>query len=298
MPVAPIHLNLKVIQQLIESALDEDLGLGDITTDCIIIDDRIMEAVVTAKESLVLCGLDMFREVFKKLESTTSFSEQSFGDGDVVPQGETIVKLKAHCTNLLKGERVALNILQWLSGIATMTRQFVERARPLTVLDTRKTRAGLRVFEKYAVKCGGGSNHRFGLFDAVLIKDNHIKAAGSISTAVARAREKLGKSKTVEVETTSLDEVRESLNAGADIIMLDNMPLEMIHEAVRLVSHRARIEVSGSVTLDRLDELATTGIDYVSVGALTHSARAVDISMNFLPDECDLDCITGRKLLL
>lgn len=277
----PIHPGSEAIERLIRSALEEDLGSGDITTDSIVTDDRITEAVVTAKEPLTLCGLDMFRTVFAILDSDTIFLEQSYRDGDMVPQGGTIVKVKARCATLLKGERTALNLVQWLSGIATMTRQFVERARPVTVLDTRKTRAGLRVFEKYAVKCGGGSNHRFGLFDAVLIKDNHIKAAGSISTAVTRVREKCGKSKTVEVETTCLDEVREALSAGVDIIMLDNMSLETIRSAVRLIDRRAKIEVSGSITLDRLDELATTGIDYVSVGALTHSARAVDISMNF-----------------
>lgn len=277
----PIHPSSEAIERLIRSALEEDLGSGDITTDSIVTEDHIAEAVVTAKEPLTLCGLDMFRTVFAILDSDTIFLEQSYRDGDMVPQGGTIVKVKARCTILLKGERTALNLVQWLSGIATMTRQFVERARPVTVLDTRKTRAGLRVFEKYAVKCGGGSNHRFGLFDAVLIKDNHIKAAGSISTAVTRVREKCGKSKTVEVETTCLDEVREALSAGVDVIMLDNMSLETIRSAVRLIDRRAKIEVSGSITLDRLDALATTGIDYVSVGALTHSARAVDISMNF-----------------
>ena len=157
----------------------------------------------------------------------------------------------------------------------------MERAGPVTVLDTRKTTPGLRIFEKYAVKCGGGENHRFGLYDAVMIKDNHIKAAGGITEAVGRIRKKLGQEKTIEVETTNLREVEEALSAGVDIIMLDNMATDMIRQAVALVDRKAKIEVSGSISLERLDELAGTGIDYVSVGALTHSAPAVDISMNF-----------------
>jgi len=192
-----------------------------------------------------------------------------------------ILKIHAKGIALLEGERTALNLLQKLSGIATLTRKFVERAGPVTVLDTRKTTAGLRVFEKYAVKCGGGENHRFGLYDAVMIKDNHIKAAGSITEAVGRIRKKLDQNKTIEVETTNLAEVAEALSAGVDIIMLDNMATEMIRQAFELAGHKVKIEVSGSISLDRLDELAGSGIDYVSVGALTHSAPAVDISMNF-----------------
>ncbi len=270
------------IDALVQRALDEDLGSGDITTRNILDEIFIWTAEVLAKESLTLCGTEIFRRVFSILDSSCTFPGPCFRDGESVSSGEVIMKIRGKSIALLEGERTALNILQKLSGIATLTRKFVERARPVTVLDTRKTTGGLRVFEKYAVKCGGGENHRFGLFDAVMIKDNHIKAAGSITEAVGRIRKKLNQKKTIEVETTNLHEVEEALSAGVDIIMLDNMPTEMIHQAVKLVDHSVKIEVSGSISLERLDELAGTGIDYVSVGALTHSAPAVDISLNFL----------------
>ena len=270
------------IDSLVQLALDEDLGSGDITTRNILDEISIWTAEVLAKESLTLCGTEIFRRVFSILDSSCTFPGPCFRDGESVSSGEVIMKIRGKSIALLEGERTALNLLQKLSGIATLTRKFVERARPVTILDTRKTTAGLRIFEKYAVKCGGGENHRFGLFDAVMIKDNHIKAAGSITAAVGRIRKKLNQKKTIEVETTNLHEVEEALSAGVDIIMLDNMPTEMIHQAVKLVDHSVKIEVSGSISLERLDELAETGIDYVSVGALTHSAPAVDISMNFL----------------
>lgn len=270
------------IDALVQRALDEDLGSGDITTRNILDEIFIWTAEVLAKESLTLCGTEIFRRVFSILDSSCTFPGPCFRDGESVSSGEVIMKIRGKSIALLEGERTALNLLQKLSGIATLTRKFVERALPVTILDTRKTTAGLRIFEKYAVKCGGGENHRFGLFDAVMIKDNHIKAAGSITEAVGRIRKKLNQKKTIEVETTNLHEVEEALSAGVDIIMLDNMPTEMIHQAVKLVDHSVKIEVSGSISLERLDELAETGIDYVSVGALTHSAPAVDISLNFL----------------
>lgn len=270
------------IDALIQLALDEDLGTGDITTRSIIEGDAPREAEIRAKENLVLCGTKIFCRVFTMLDPSCTFPGTCRKDGEEVAAGEGIMKVRASGIALLEGERTALNILQKLSGIATLTRKFVERARPVIVLDTRKTSPGLRAFEKYAVKCGGGTNHRFGLFDAVMIKDNHIKAAGSIAQAVEKIRKKLAHEKTIEVETTNLEEVAEALSAGVDIIMLDNMPTDMIRQAVKLVNHGVKIEVSGSISLERLDELSGTGIDYVSVGALTHSAPAVDISMNFL----------------
>lgn len=270
------------IDALVKCALDEDLGAGDITTRNILDENSIWEAEVLAKETLTLCGTEIFRRVFSMLDASCTFSGTIHRDGEEVTSGNMIMSIRGKGITLLEGERTALNILQKLSGIATLTRKFVNRAQPVTVLDTRKTTAGLRVFEKYAVKCGGGKNHRFGLYDAVMIKDNHIKAAGGITHAVDRIRDKLAQEKTIEVETTNLQEVEEALAAGVDIIMLDNMATGMIREAVKLVGNRAKIEVSGSVSLERLDELAATGIDYVSVGALTHSAPAVDISMNFL----------------
>jgi len=271
----------KKIDALIRRALDEDIGSGDITTRNILDESSIWTAEVLAKEPLTLCGTEIFRRVFSMLDPSCTFPAPCHRDGDEVSSGEVILKIHAKGIALLEGERTALNLLQKLSGIATLTRKFVERAGPVTLLDTRKTTAGLRVFEKYAVKCGGGENHRFGLYDAVMIKDNHIKAAGSITEAVGRIRKKLDQNKTIEVETTNLAEVAEALSAGVDIIMLDNMATEMIRQAVELAGHKVKIEVSGSISLDRLDELAESGIDYVSVGALTHSAPAVDISMNF-----------------
>lgn len=270
------------IDALVQRALNEDLGSGDITTRNIVDKTSIWTAELLAKESLTLSGTEIFCRVFTILDSSCIFPGPCHRDGELVSSGDVIMKIQGTGIALLEGERTALNLLQKLSGIATLTRKFVERAKPVTVLDTRKTTAGLRVFEKYAVKCGGGENHRFGLFDAVMIKDNHIKAAGSITEAVARIRKNLNQKKTIEVETTNLQEVTEALSAGVDIIMLDNMPTEMIRQAVELVNHRIKIEVSGSISLERLDELSGTGIDFVSVGALTHSAPAVDISMNFL----------------
>jgi nicotinate-nucleotide pyrophosphorylase (carboxylating) len=271
----------KEIDALVRRALDEDIGSGDITTRNILDESTIWTAEVLAKETMTLCGVEIFRRVFSLLDGSCTFSGNSHQDGEEVLSGEVFLKIEGKGVALLEGERTALNILQKLSGIATLTRKFVERAVPVTVLDTRKTTAGLRVFEKYAVKCGGGKNHRFGLYDAVMIKDNHIKAAGSINEAVRLVRKKFDKEKTIEVETTNLQEVEEALSVGVDIIMLDNMATDMIRQAVELVNRKAKIEVSGAITLERLDELAHTGIDYVSVGALTHSAPAVDISMNF-----------------
>jgi len=269
------------INLLIARALEEDIGIGDVTTDSILVDDPVREAVVTAKEPMVLCGIEIFKKVFLRLEPETQFPQNSVSDGATIPQNGEIIIVRARCSTLLKGERTALNILQRLSGIATMSRRLVEAAGPVKILDTRKTTPGLRVFEKYAVRCGGGENHRFGLFDAVLIKDNHIRAAGSITEAVARVRKKNLTHGFVEVETTNLDEVKEALSAGVDIIMLDNMETRQICEAVKTVAKQARIEVSGSMNLERVRELSSTGIDFISVGALTHSVKSMDISMNF-----------------
>ncbi len=269
------------IDRLIQTALEEDLGDGDVTTDGIFRESRQAEASAVAKEPLVLCGIEIFQAAFKRLDPNVVFPSVNYRDGDDVPASGTIIVARGDCASLLKAERTALNILQRLSGIATLTRKFVEAAKPVVVLDTRKTTPGLRVFEKYAVRCGGGCNHRFGLFDAVLIKDNHIHAAGSITEAVARVRQK-AKTGFIEVETRTLQEVQEALRANVDRIMLDNMDDASIMQAVKLVGGKAKIEVSGSVDLQRLAELSKTGVDYVSVGALTHSARAVDISLNFI----------------
>ena len=271
-------LTTEQIDGLVTLALEEDLGSGDITTDGILIQDDVATAVVTAREALVVCGLDIFRRVFLHLDTDTKFPGPAPKDGAEIAAQAEIIQVKAKTSALLKGERTALNILQRLSGIATLTRKFVDAAQPVTILDTRKTTPGLRVFEKYAVHCGGGTNHRFGLFDAVLIKDNHIKIAGGITPAIKRIRKQ--SSGKIEVETANLDEVREALEMGADIIMLDNMVPETVKKAVAMIDGKSKIEVSGSMGLEALGRFNQLGIDTISVGALTHSARSVDISMN------------------
>ena len=270
------------IESLINIALEEDIHSGDITTRNIISPGQLGEAELTAKETLILSGLEIFKTLFLKLDSDTAFLSEPFKDGDTLEKGSTIIKFRCDGVKILEGERSGLNILQWLSGIATLTRKYVDKAQPVIVLDTRKTTPGLRVFEKYAVCCGGGTNHRFGLYDAVMIKDNHIKSAGSIFQAVGKVREALGNKNTIEVETQNLDEVREALDNNIDIIMLDNMSIDCIREAVKVIDGRAKVEISGGVNLESLGEISKTGADFVSVGALTHSAPAVDISMNII----------------
>ena len=270
------------IDNLITIALDEDIGLGDITTRSIVSPDAIYVAEILTRENIVLCGLDILKSVFFKLDPDVSFSDDCFSDGDYIKSNTKILDIKANGVALLEGERVALNILQRLSGIATLTKQYAEKADPIQILDTRKTTPGLRSFEKYAVSCGGGKNHRFGLYDAVLIKDNHIKASGGIVQAVKKVKKNHNNSIQIEVETTTLIEVREAIEAKSDIIMLDNMSMDDIKEAVSIIDGRARIEVSGMISIDQLGALSKIDIDCVSIGALTHSSKASDISMNFL----------------
>ena len=270
------------IDNLINIGLNEDIGLGDITTRSIVSADQIYEAEILARNNMVLCGLDITKAVFHHLDSNAYYSGISFNDGDIVPGGSNILRIKGRGIALLEGERLALNILQRLCGIASLTREFVERADSVEILDTRKTTPGLRVFEKYAVHCGGGKNHRFGLHDAVLIKDNHIKAAGGIIQAVKKVKKNNGSGMSIEVETTTLDEVKDAIEAKSDTIMLDNMSLQKIKEAVQLIDGKARIEVSGTVSLANIADLSKTGINCVSVGALTHSSKAADVSMNFI----------------
>ncbi len=275
----PLTLTPQILQ-LIEMALAEDVGDGDITTDHLVAPDTPGRGSIVAKESLVLAGLEIARQVFLRLDPAVVF-QPHFADGDTIVKGRTVVTLSGRLPALLTGERTALNFLQRLSGIASHTREFIDalQDRPVRLLDTRKTTPGWRALEKYAVRMGGGTNHRAGLYDAVLIKDNHIAAAGGISPAIRRIRAKVPEDMTIEVETTSLSQVREALDAGAHIIMLDNMDLDQIRTAVDLVAGRALLEVSGGVTRDRLGDLAATGVDFISSGALTHSARAVDLSM-------------------
>ena len=270
----------RYLKNLIEHALAEDLGPGDVTSEATIPADSASVAVILAKQHLVLAGIDAARKVFHQLDPSLEFTPFA-KDGDAIHGGTEIAKVSGNTRALLAGERVALNLLQHLSGIATLTSKYVEKVKGLKaeVLDTRKTLPGLRQLEKYAVRVGGGRNHRFGLFDGVLIKDNHITASGGIIKAVERARKKVHHLLRIEVETKTLDEVVEALAAGADIIMLDNMPVDSMREAVKLVGGRALVEASGNVTRETVRLIAETGVDFISSGSLTHSAPAADISM-------------------
>jgi len=240
-------------------------------------------AAVLAKQDLILAGLDIARAIFHDLDPKIQFTAV-VTDGNTINAGAEIAKLSGNTRALLAGERIALNLLQHLSGIATLTAAYIEKLKGLKteVLDTRKTLPGLRRLEKYAVRVGGGRNHRFGLYDGVLIKDNHIKASGSITNAVESVRKSVHHLLKIEVETKNLDEVREALTAQADIIMLDNMSIETMHKAVKLIAGNALTEASGNITLESIRAIAETGVDFISSGSLTHSAPAVDMSMKII----------------
>lgn len=268
------------IDHLIINALKEDMPLGDITTDNLIDAATVTKASLIAKQTGIIAGLDVAERVFKLLDKEISF-KRKIEDGAQVQKGDIIAEIEGNARVLLKGERTALNLLQRLSGIATKTHEFVDKVveLPVKIVDTRKTTPGLRYLEKYAVKVGGGSNHRFCLSDGVLIKDNHIAAAGGISKAIALARNSIPHTIKIEVEVESLEQVQEALDSKADIIMLDNMGLEKMKEAVKLINKQAIVEASGNVNLNTVYDIACTGVDIVSVGSLTHSVNAFDISM-------------------
>ena len=268
------------IDKIIEIALAEDIHTGDITTLSVLPKPRTMRARLIAKEPMVLAGVAVAGRVFAKLDPSTRFSA-GFADGARLQTGDIIARIEGDAAVLLQGERVSLNLLQRMCGIATQTALYVAEIEGTgaRVVDTRKTTPGLRVLEKYAVRVGGGTNHRTGLYDGVLIKENHIAAAGGILEAVSLARAYIPHTLKVEVETESLDQVALALQAGADIIMLDNMGLAEMSEAVALIGKRALVEASGGVNLQSIRAIAQTGVDIISVGALTHSVRATDISM-------------------
>jgi len=267
-------------EKLIGLALEEDIGPGDVTTNALIEPDRAATGIIFAKEPLILAGLHIAEEVFTNLDPGMSF-DTTFQDGDRVENRDEILTVRGNCRAVLTGERTALNFLQRLSGISTLTRQYVDQVAGSIVrlTDTRKTTPGWRRLEKYAVKIGGADNHRFGLYDGVLIKDNHIMACGGIREAVDRIRNDRAHPLQIEVEVSDMNQVTQALESGVDIIMLDNMKPNDICKAVALIDGRALVEVSGGVTLETLVEAANTGVDIISIGALTHSARAVDISM-------------------
>ena len=272
------------LQQLIEEALLEDIGTGDVTTDAIVPEDERGRGEVRVKESGIIAGLSIAGEVFRCIDEDILWTP-AVPDGPRIEAGTIVATAEGSFAALLKGERTALNILQRMSGIATLTARFVEAVKGTSarITDTRKTPPGLRILDKLAVKIGGGVNHRFGLDDMVLIKDNHIAAAGGIGPALKRCLEQVQKKKynvKIEIETRNLDEVAEALkHPGVDRMMLDNFPLEMMKKAVGLVNHRTEIEASGNVTLENVRAIAETGVDVISVGALTHSPKALDISM-------------------
>jgi nicotinate-nucleotide pyrophosphorylase (carboxylating) len=268
------------IDELIEIALKEDIGSADITTDNLVSPELEGIGVTIAKEGLVIAGLEIAKRVFQRLDTKVVYTSE-FKDGDIVEKGGTIFQVGGKLGSLLKGERTALNFLQRLSGIATHVRTYVDKLGDSVVrlVDTRKTTPGLRVLEKYAVRVGGAFNHRMGLYDGVLIKDNHIAACGGITASVERIRSKISHLVKVEVEVSSIDEVKEAIAAGADVVMLDNMSIERIKESVALIGGRAIVEVSGGVTEDNIVRLADIGVDLISVGAFTHSSRSMDISM-------------------
>lgn len=274
---------LKAAEVLFELAYAEDISSGDITTNSIIQPAERKTAVFVAKENGVVAGLPVAEMVFRELDDTLEWNVKK-QEGEKVQKGEILVEFKASYRALLTGERIALNFVQRLSGIATATHVFVNEVKDFQVqiLDTRKTLPGFRLLDKYAVKTGGATNHRMGLHDMVMIKDNHIQVAGGIKPAVEAVKMKMPVSIKIEVETTTLDEVKQALDAGADIIMLDNMTTEMMTEAVKLINKRAKTEASGNMSLERLREVAATGVDFISIGSLTHSVKALDISQRII----------------
>jgi nicotinate-nucleotide pyrophosphorylase (carboxylating) len=268
-------------RDIVRRALAEDVGAGDITTDATVRPDQRARGMFVVKADCVLAGLDVALEAFRQLEPGIHVTLRR-QDGDRCRAGEEIGGLDGSARALLIGERTALNFLQRLSGIATRTRQFVDAAAGrIIVLDTRKTTPTLRALEKYAVRAGGATNHRAGLFDAVLIKDNHIRLAGGVQAAIARVRE--CQAGAIEVEAQDMIQLDEALAAGVATVLVDNMPIDDIREAVARARGQAKVEISGGVTLERIPQLAATGADYVSAGALTHSAPAVDISFEIEP---------------
>jgi len=271
------------VEAVLDLALREDIGSGDVTTESIVPEDAVLTGELRAKGTGVVSGTGLCGAVFRKLDPDCEW-EEIVCDGDRVSPGDVIARVTGRSRAILSAERTALNILQKMSGISTLTSAFIEAAAgsEVKIKDTRKTLPGLRWISKYAVAAGGGHNHRGGLYDGVLIKDNHIKAAGGIAAAIGRARESVGDAFSIEVETKTLEQVKEAVSCGADVIMLDNMDIAQTREAVSFINRRALVEASGGVTLENVGEIARSGVDFISVGALTHSAPCLDISFDVL----------------
>lgn len=272
-----------LIDKIVEKALLEDIGTGDITTEFIIPSNIKAKGIIKTSEEGVVAGLDIAHLIFKKLDSEIIFQEK-IKDGAKVARGKVLAEISGSARTILKGERVALNFLQRMSGIATITSKFCQEVKdfPVRIVDTRKTTPGLRVLEKYAVLMGGGYNHRFGLYDAVLIKDNHIAVAGGIKSAINSVRKQISHMIKIEVEVENLSQLQEALKMQVDIIMLDNMDLDTMKEAVKMAKDRAIIEASGGITLEKVRKIAQTGVNLISIGALTHSVKSLDIGMEIL----------------
>ncbi len=274
-------MNEMKIRKIVRDAIEEDIGTGDITTDNIIDVDEVGKGVIKSKEKSVIAGLAVAETVFKKIDDDIQFKYIK-EDGEKVEEGTVIAEVSGKVRSILKGERLALNFLQRMSGIATKTSRYVERLKnyDTEVVDTRKTTPNLRVLEKWAVRLGGGKNHRMGLYDAVLIKDNHITAAGDIGEAISKVMDDIPHTVKIEVEVEDLDGVKAALENKADIIMLDNMDLEEMRKAVDLIDDEALIEASGGITLENIKDVAETGVGVISVGALTHQIESIDISLD------------------
>jgi len=272
-----------LINKIIEQALLEDIGTGDITSESIVPSDLKAKGIIKTSEEGVVAGLNITSLVFKKLDSEIIFQEK-IKDGTKIARSKVLAEITGSARTILKGERVGLNFLQRMSGIATITSKFCQEVEdfPVRIVDTRKTTPGLRILEKYAVSMGGGHNHRFGLYDAVLIKDNHITVAGGIRPAVDSVRKQISHTVKIEVEVENLSQLQDALRVKADIIMLDNMDLDTMEEAVKIAKGKALIEASGGITLGKVRKIAQTGVDLISIGSLTHSVKSLDISMEIV----------------
>jgi nicotinate-nucleotide pyrophosphorylase (carboxylating) len=277
----PSMLYNPIIKKLVIQALEEDIGSGDLTTNAIIKPDQKLTAKVNSRLNCIVAGIDVLKLVFSTLDPEINY-DIFVNDGQMVDKGQDIAVIKGNARAILTGERTALNFIQRMSAIATLTHQYQDAIKPYKakITDTRKTTPNFRIFEKYSVKTGGGYPHRFGLYDAVLIKDNHIQATGSLKEAVLLAKENISHTTKIEVETENIDQVKEALNAGADIIMLDNMSIDEMKQAVLLINGKAITEASGNVNLDTVNVIASTGVDYISTSAITARAGIIDIGLD------------------
>lgn len=279
--MSSILLHDFIVREHIQNALKEDIGFGDITTDCLVDRDEIITAKMNTRQDGILCGIDVAAEVFKVISPEIKF-EKYFSDGDKISKGDTLATITGSARAILIGERTALNYIQRLSGIATETKKYQEAIgdNKARITDTRKTTPNFRMFEKYAVSVGGARLHRFNLSDCVMIKDNHIRFAGSITNAVNKIRENLSHTHKIEVECDTIEQVKEAVEVNADIIMLDNMPCDLMKKCVEIIADKALIEASGNVTVDTIGEIAKTGVDVISSSAIVAKAKTLDIALD------------------